>query len=295
MLATGQEETKPLPDNGISSGEVDVAIRKHYPALSSEIHSAEFHTLSIDSTDITDINGYPATLYSIWLKAGESLPPRLDARPDEAVGATPLRPQSASTLERYSGFYQYADNSIVTVKQDGDHLTIQFPGQKAADALYPKTGETFAYRNVEAKVQFVDSGDGGVGSAVLLQNGARTVMPRVDAATAADALSASEQRVQDQLPSPGSEAALRRLITGIEAGMPPLKEMNPQLAGAVRNDLPKLQSRLKALGPVQSMEFVGVDPNGQDKYRVVHSGGTTEEWSIQLDSRGVIDGAMVPL
>jgi len=50
--------------------------------------------------------------------------------------------------------------------------------------------------------------------------------------------------------------------------------------------------RLKQLGAVRSMEFVGVDANGQDEYRVVHSGGTTEEWSIQLDSHGVIDGAM---
>jgi hypothetical protein len=183
----------------------------------------------------------------------------------------------------------------VTVKPDGDHLLVKFPGQEAGDALYAESADTFGYRTVDAKLQFVSGTGGEIGSAILLQNGARTEMPRVDAATANKVLAAAEQKVRDQVPSPGSEAALRRLIAGIAEGKPRLAELNPQLAGAIRKDLPKLQVRLKELGPVQSMEFAGVDANGQDKYQVLHRGGTMQEWSIALDSHGVIDGAMVPL
>jgi hypothetical protein len=85
------------------------------------------------------------------------------------------------------------------------------------------------------------------------------------------------------------------LIAGIEAAAPHLDELNPQLAGAIGKDLPRLQLRLKELGPGQSVTFAGVDPNGQDRYRVQHGNGKTEEWSLALDSLGIIDGAMMPL
>jgi hypothetical protein len=51
---------------------------------------------------------------------------------------------------------------------------------------------------------------------------------------------------------------LRRLMAGITAGKPNLEEMNPQLAAAIRKDLPKRQVKLADLGPVESIQLVRV-------------------------------------
>ena len=98
----------------------------------------------------------------------------------------------------------------------------------------------------------------------------------------------------EQVPTPGSEAMLRRMLDGIVAGKPNLQEMNPQLAAAISQDLPKLQGKLAALGPVQSIQLVSVDKAGMDVYEVRHKHGSSQ-WSVELDARGILVGAMVPL
>jgi hypothetical protein len=143
-------------------------------------------------------------------------------------------------------------------------------------------------------MSFVSDGNGNAVAAVLHQNGASTTMRRIDAGTADRLRSATAARVQKQAPTSGSEAMLRRMIAGIVAGNPNLQEMNPQLAAAIRKDLPKLQARLAALGAVRSIQLLSVDKAGMDVYEVRHARGSAE-WSLVLDSKGILVGAMVPL
>jgi hypothetical protein len=70
--------------------------------------------------------------------------------------------------------------------------------------------------------------------------------------------------------------------------------MNPQLAAAISNDLPKLQVRLAELGAVQSIQLLNVSDSGMDVYEVRHAQGSSQ-WSLELDSKGILVGAMVPL
>jgi bla regulator protein blaR1 len=115
-----------------------------------------------------------------------------------------------------------------------------------------------------------------------------------DAATAEGLRSAMAARVQNQTPKPGSEAMLRRVIDGIVSGKPNLQEMDPQLAAAIHKDLPKLQVKLADLGAVQSIQLLSVSKIGMDVYEVKHERGSSQ-WSLALDSRGILVGAMVPL
>ena len=84
------------------------------------------------------------------------------------------------------------------------------------------------------------------------------------------------------------------MIDGITSGSPNLHELNPQLAAAIRHDLPKLQARLADLGPVQAIHPAGVSDSGMDLFEVQHAHGTSQ-WSLALDAKGVVVGAMVPL
>jgi hypothetical protein len=91
----------------------------------------------------------------------------------------------------------------------------------------------------------------------------------------------------DRSPTPGAEAAVRRIIDENLRGQPNYDQMSPALAYAVRQQLPGTQRILAALGPMQSVSFRGVDPQDRDVYEVAFAKGTTE-WSIAMSPDGRI-------
>jgi bla regulator protein blaR1 len=198
-----------------------------------------------------------------------------------------------AALEKYAGYYQYADNSIFTVKPDKDHLTVQFTGQPSPDEVYPLSESRFFYRHVDAQLSFLGDAGGSPAGVVLEQNGAKTTMPRVEPEVAARMQSAALAKVRNQEATPGSARAFGGLIAGIASGKPDFAQMNPQLAAAIRKDLPKLQLRLAELGNTKSIQFAGVDTNGFDIYRVTHENGESR-WTIGVDSNGIITGLFLP-
>jgi hypothetical protein len=92
------------------------------------------------------------------------------------------------------------------------------------------------------------------------------------------------------MPSPGTEAALRKVIDGLEVGQPPYDLMMPSLAAAVRRQpgvgIPK------AMGPLKALVFKSVSPNGWDAYEGVYDHGRVG-WSIAPLTGGKIDGLLV--
>jgi Zn-dependent protease with chaperone function len=226
--------------------------------------------------------------------ATQIAPPADITTADAAAGQQRVLVQvPAATLDGYAGYYGYGGGAFVTVKHVDQHLTVEFSGTQSVQAVYPESATTFFYVDRDAQIRFSSDPGGQATTATILQNGASTPMSRIDAA-AAQALQASlDARVQAQTPSQGSEAMLRRLMAGITAGKPNLEEMNPQLAAAIRKDLPKLQVKLADLGPVESIQLLRVTQAGMDVYKVQHDRGSSE-WSIELSPAGTLVGAMVP-
>jgi bla regulator protein blaR1 len=216
-------------------------------------------------------------------------PPRDAAGP---TGDAPLFEISEQVLDRYTGHYRYADNAIVTVIRDGRQLIARFPS-RPADPIDPQSATLFSFRNVDARLSFEVDQQGRTVAATLHQNGAETRMQRVSATHAGEVASALAERVQKQIASPGSDAALRRLIDGIASGKPDYDAMNQQLAAALRQDAGRLRTGLAALGKIRSIELLRVEAGGLDVYAVHHEHGTSQ-WSIGLDSSGTIVGVMIP-
>jgi hypothetical protein len=93
-------------------------------------------------------------------------------------------------------------------------------------------------------------------------------------------------------PQAGAEAALRRGIDELVRGEPNYDRLRPGLAQVVRQQLPVLQSILKPLGELKSVNFVEVTPHGLDIYYMTFANGSlgsailldadgnTERWSI---------------
>jgi Domain of unknown function (DUF3471)/Glyoxalase superfamily protein len=138
-----------------------------------------------------------------------------------------------ATLDRYVGFYQRSERSVMTITRDGDQLISRLTGQPSV-ALYAERKTEFFAKLVDAQISFIVDASGRAESLVLHQNGRDVSMKRIDAAEARRIEDLVAERLKSQLPSPGTEPALRRLVEGLRAGKPNYDEMGPGLADATR-------------------------------------------------------------
>jgi hypothetical protein len=197
----------------------------------------------------------------------------------------------AAVLDDYVGLYQLEDSAVFTVTREADHLLTHLTGQKSV-AFHAYSPTEFFTDVVDAQITFVRDGSGPATSVILHQSGGHFPMQRIDAATARQIESRLAEKVKTQTATPGTEAALRRLIDGILSGKPNYDEMSAALADVTRQQLESLQSGLAELQAVASARFLGVDPQGNDVYSVRHENGASH-WRISLDSKGTIVSAWV--
>ena len=102
-----------------------------------------------------------------------------------------------------------------------------------------------------------------------------------------------EERISGpQIPTPGSEIAVRKFAEGLMSGAPDYASMTLELARFTRQHLRNLQRDLTALGPIQSVEFSGVDAQRHDVYVLRHEQGSAT-WRIGLNAAGRVSFATV--
>jgi beta-lactamase regulating signal transducer with metallopeptidase domain len=223
--------------------------------------------------------------------AGAHASPTLAPKPDSAT------PKEVSvdipTLESYVGYYKVNDYAVVTITRDGQQLSAQF-GIYPNFLIYPSSNSEFFYKVIDAQLSFVTDPHGKVEAVILHLHGNNITMPRIGISAAAAHEMASQlgYRIDGHIPLPGSEAALRRQIAGILDNKPDYAEMGPALADAARQQMPKLGPKIAGLGAVQSIKYLGVDPLGNDLYKVTQKNGT-RRWTIMVDSKGIVTGLEV--
>ncbi|RPI60660.1 MAG: hypothetical protein EHM50_07020 [Lysobacterales bacterium] len=105
------------------------------------------------------------------------------------------------------------------------------------------------------------------------------------AASEIDALSELRVFTPRSTAQPGAEAAVRRLSDENMRGEPNYDLMSPELGQATRNQLEGLKRLFTELGPIESVKFMEVGPQGADQYEVRYANGTAV-WTILLDSAG---------
>ena len=207
--------------------------------------------------------------------------------PPNAANVSPEREVSisATTLARYVGFYQFGPYSVMTVKLDGSQLSSQLTGQRFIP-IYPNSDTGFFLKQVEAHLNFVVDAQGQPTGMEFFQNGHHIIAPRIEAVAAQGIQSSLDARVSAQRPYPDSEQILQIVLTQ----NPDAPRLSPGLASLIREQRPNAEVFLGKLGPVTSHEFIGVTPQGWDKYLIRHENGT-EEVGFSRDSNGMIVGA----
>lgn len=97
-----------------------------------------------------------------------------------------------------------------------------------------------------------------------------------------------DRRVKAQVASPGSEAALRRLIGELRLGKPDYDLLSPAMARETRQQIAGHQATMTKLGALQLLTFKGVGPAGPDIYQATFDNGSLE-WRLWLNLDGSVD------
>jgi hypothetical protein len=97
-----------------------------------------------------------------------------------------------------------------------------------------------------------------------------------------------DRRVKEQVASPGSEAAVRRLIGELRLGKPNYDLMSSGMARETRRQLTQEQAEIVKLGALQSLSFTRVGPAGPNVYQATFEKGALE-WRIWLNLDGSVD------
>jgi CubicO group peptidase (beta-lactamase class C family) len=97
-----------------------------------------------------------------------------------------------------------------------------------------------------------------------------------------------DERFKAQVASPGSEAAVRRLIEELRIGQPNYELMSPAQARDARRQIAHHQATIEKLGAVQSLTFKGVGPAGPNIYLARFEKGSLE-WRVWLNLDGSVD------
>jgi dienelactone hydrolase len=177
----------------------------------------------------------------------------------------------------------------MTVARDGPRLFAGLTGQGPLE-IVPTSKTEFSVKVVNAQISFATDAQGHATALTLHQNGNQITAPRIDDATAKQIEDALSARMQSKAASPGSEAAVRSLFAGLLSGKPNYDEMSPRFAEVTRQQLTQLQTAAQTLGPIQSLQFRGVSPQGADTFELQHEHGKSS-MQIMLSADGKIQGA----
>lgn len=102
----------------------------------------------------------------------------------------------------------------------------------------------------------------------------------------------SPPAAQSSVPIAGTEAALRRLVSGLASGSPDYDKLSTRFADVVRGDLPMTHPMFKSLGELKSVTFRGRGMMGDDAYNLVFANGEVL-MSAALDADGRMAGGIL--
>jgi hypothetical protein len=97
-----------------------------------------------------------------------------------------------------------------------------------------------------------------------------------------------DKRFKEQAASPGSEAAVRRLIQELRTGSPKYELMSSAEARETRRQIAQHEATIARLGALQSLAFKGVGPAGPNIYLATFEKGSLE-WRVWMNLDGSVD------
>lgn len=211
--------------------------------------------------------------------------------PDAATKLTLAQSQANAVLARYAGYYRIGEQRVLHLVVEEESLFVQLTGHPPVE-VFANNDTEFAAKAVKLQGTVMRDAQDQASAIVLRQNGQDTTLPRINEALALQINAALATKIKNQLATPGSEAALRRLIAQLRENPPNLARLSTNLAAFIKSQQDRLRAMQVKLGEVKAITFAGIDGLGWDQYRVRYENGSLA-WFIQLGVDGTIDGAFV--
>jgi bla regulator protein BlaR1 len=221
--------------------------------------------------------------------AAQVTPPNVSHSAGSESQAVSVAPE---VLDRYVGFYVRGGHWVDVITRKGSHLFMQTSNLPTVELNADSETDFRVSVDTRDQFTFVLDAQGQVTGFIEHEDRPKFsfTWPRVDAVTAQQILANNKAKFQSQTPTPGSEAALRRMIDGLRIGKPNYDEMAAWYAESTKPKVSVYQLIYASWGAVQSIEFRHVDDTGGDVYEVRQEHGRSE-WMIYLNTDGLIEDA----
>jgi bla regulator protein blaR1 len=182
------------------------------------------------------------------------------------------------TFDRLAGYYHFGGQMIMRVARTRERRFVHLAGQKE----WP-----IVARSKRHWVSSAPAGDYEFTSDALVfrQNGNTYRARRVSAALGQELERAFAARIVEQAPTHGTQEAVRRVVTQIQADTLDESQLMPGLAQSLRKNLAGRRAELRSYGALQAIAFSGVTAGGSDTYKVQYERGT-DEVTIRLAPDG---------
>lgn len=211
-------------------------------------------------------------------------------RPQKQV---PFNPRD---FDKFVGYYQRSPEIPVFfhLYRNADRYYSQVTGQMPVQ-IFPEGPSEFFATIVAAQISFEAGPGRQVTGLVLHQGGMLIPWKRVSTAVFQAASARLQQRIKNNVPSPGTQAAMRHQIATLESGEPDYSSMGSGLVDATRQQLPQIEALFKRLGALKSLTFHNVLPDGADMYLATFEHGQLECTIPPLSADGKVTGVFYHL
>lgn len=207
------------------------------------------------------------------------------ARPRTAIAFNP------AGFEKFVGYYEVPDvDQVLHVYRQGDDFFMRSSLGLSPVQIYPDSPTEFFVKVAPVQISFNLAPGGQVTGLVVHSGGLLQTLRRISAHRAQEVHAELQERIKQDKPSAGTEAAARHLIEAEEAGHPDYQAMMPNLAGLARLQEPVMRGMFQTLGTLKSLEFKKVAPSGANIYRATFAHGTVKVVIAPLTSDGKISG-----
>ena len=208
-------------------------------------------------TNMTDLSSETVA----WRRY-EQARPRTETAPDPELYA------------QYAGFYRGDSGRAIEVAARDGRLFVRLVGQPELE-VFPEGPDRVFYKAVPAQIEFVRDGAGAVSGLVIHQHGLLIPASRVAEAEFRQIEAAFADKLANNTPYPGGEAAVREILAAGERGE--ISDLvGPQLAAIARDQAPIVRAMYDRLGALKDVSFKGVDPRGLDRYEAAFEHGALE-------------------
>ena len=257
-------------------------------ALSSDGRTLFLTNFASNSLQVMDVAHLPidSKLPPDIAKNAEALAHRHDYKP---VVVKPVV-VDLQLLKRYAGVYRASPTQTVVIGMDGNEMTARLTSFPPASVV-PESDTKFFAMGMEIEFPKLAEGELAAQQLTLRMGPRETAFHRLDDEAAKPILEASAalvKRIKENKPNPASEAVVRKLIAGLQAGKPDAA----MFARGAEQFLQQLQSQISQMGTVKSVTFQAVGSGGSDIYRVESNKGSWMFW-IWLADDGKVERALV--